>query len=207
MGVLRVSGKVSDFAIIVARSLLCLMLLTGSAYAHSFGVILIIPQSAEKDDSGKDYRNGFMLATSQRDSHPNEESDGHLGGLDVYVSVVEAGEDVANRAINVIGETEIDIVLVYGMNQGGSDLRDILEDQNVVLVMSGEPPQENSAILRLAEFRADFEAMFGYFANENAILGYNGAQRIEQAVRQLGGVDDRAGLKQIFAQSARGFSW
>ncbi len=191
----------------VAVLLLGLVLSSVSVFAHSFGVVLISPQSGELSQSGLDFRNGFMLATTQRDAHPNEESDGHLGGVDVYVSIVEAGEDAANRVINVIGETEIDIVLVYGMNKGGSELQDILVEQNVVLLMPGEPPQGNLASVRLAEFRTDFEAMFGYFANETAILGYNEAQRIEQAVRRLGGVGDRDGLRQIFAQSASSFYW
>ena len=56
--------------------------------AHRFNVVLILPGSTTESEQARHIRGGFMLATTERDSHPDQQSDGHLGGLDVYVNVI-----------------------------------------------------------------------------------------------------------------------
>ena len=84
------------------------------AYAHRFYVALVIPFSNAVADQGRQYRQGFMLATTERDSHPDEESDGHLGGLDVYVSVIDSQGDIRTEMERIVSQGRIDIVVAIG---------------------------------------------------------------------------------------------
>ena len=60
------------------------------AAAHSFRAGLLLPLSGPSTGAGKQILDGFMLATKERDAHPDTESDGHLGGLDVYISRIDS---------------------------------------------------------------------------------------------------------------------
>ena len=51
-----------------------------SAKAHSFNVGMVIALAEPSIADAAQVRNGFLLSTRERDSHPDEESDGHLGG-------------------------------------------------------------------------------------------------------------------------------
>ena len=94
------------------------MVFAPPAWAHSFNVALIIPASPE----GREIRDGFMLATTERDSHPDEESDGHLGGLDVYVTVIEAGESGPGPG-QLVRQGQADIVAIIGLGEMRSRIR------------------------------------------------------------------------------------
>ncbi len=195
-------------AVFLPFVLLGALLLPVSVFAHSFGVVLISPQSGELSQSGLSFRNGFMLATTQRDSHPNEESDGHLGGLDVYVSFVDATGDVNRAVLETIEQTDIDIVLSYGLAPDDIlQLNTVLAQSNAVFLMPANLSGQSRNEAGEAAFRTDFETMFGYQAEQSAVLGYNAAQRIERAVRAQGRVDDRGALRKSFAQSASDFAW
>ena len=78
------------------------------AFGHSFNVALVVP-AGERVQAMQ----AFLLASGERDRHANEESDGHLGGLDVYVSVVEMDADVAGLRENVVA-AQPDIIAVVG---------------------------------------------------------------------------------------------
>ena len=67
----------------------------GPVWAHSFNLGLVIPMSGPGLDSGQQALDGFMLATTEQDGHPDETSDGHLGGLDSHVLKVDSGVDSA----------------------------------------------------------------------------------------------------------------
>ena len=47
------------------------------------------PVSGPDGEIGQQALDGFMLATTEQDAHEFEESDGHLGGLDSYVIVID----------------------------------------------------------------------------------------------------------------------
>ncbi|HSG95807.1 MAG TPA: hypothetical protein VLA28_09815, partial [Afifellaceae bacterium] len=81
----------------ILTAIATVLLTMGAAYAHSFNVALLVGSSGPAAGEDEQVRDGFLLATRERDSHPDEESDGHLGGLDVYLLMVEdRGDPVAN---------------------------------------------------------------------------------------------------------------
>ena len=70
-----------------------LMLLRPEALlAHDFKIGLLVPQSGGEASFGEEIENAFRLAAAERDGHADEEADGHLGGLDVYILFVDTNK-------------------------------------------------------------------------------------------------------------------
>ena len=85
----------------------------GEVQAHSFKVGLLVPMSGGKSDAGRQALNGFLLATGERDAHRDQESDGHLGGLDVYMFEIDSNQDVKAVVAEIerlIGREKVDFV-------------------------------------------------------------------------------------------------
>ena len=178
--------------------LLILVLASGIALAptptlaHRFNVALVIPSS----DQGRQFRDGFMLATTERDGHPDQESDGHLGGLDVYVTVTDGK-----------GSVSADIVVPFGPKSFLSRIDELLDGTKAVLLAPGRSPFPDLALPLVAAFISAYEMKYGTRPTSQAAQGYNAARRIDAAVRAQGGVDDRASLRRNFEPSAQGFTW
>ncbi len=177
------------------------------AYAHRFYVALVVPLSNALADQGRQYRRGFMLATTERDSHPDEESDGHLGGLDVYVSVIDSHRDVSAEIERMISQDRIDIVTVIGSDKTLILAGKLLDGKSIALLLPGQSPFSQSDKPGVVAFTSAFESHYGDQPSAHAAQGYNAAQRIDVAVRTQGGVDDTEELARSFRQTASGFTW
>lgn len=171
------------------------------AFAHRFNVALVIPQSDGASDQGREIRDGFMLATTEEDSHAGQESDGHLGGLDVYVTVIDAQGDVVSK----LGEA--DIVAALGSENSRSLVKTALDGETTTLLLPGETPFSKSDMPAVAAFSSAYARAYGRKATPQAAQGYNAARRISMAVRAQGGVDDTAALRRNFDETAHGFTW
>ncbi len=177
------------------------------AYAHRFYVALVVPLSNALADQGRQYRRGFMLATTERDSHPDEESDGHLGGLDVYVSVIDSQRDVSAEIERMVSQDRIDIVTVIGSDRTLSLAGKLLDGKSIALLPPGQAPFSQPDTPGVMAFRSAFENHYGDPPSAQAAQGYNAARRIDVAVRAQGGVDDTEQLVRNFRQTASGFAW
>jgi hypothetical protein len=56
------------------------------ALAHEFELLLVAPPEATEAVLGQ-MRAAFLIASHERDSHPDETSEGHLGGMDVQLTL------------------------------------------------------------------------------------------------------------------------
>ncbi len=173
---------------LAALALFGLALTASPVFAHSFNVALVQPVSSAEAEQ---YRMGFMLATTQRDSHPDETSDGHLGGLDSYVSVVPALGAVADGT---------DIVVLPASVAVDGEL-------SAVVLRPGQSPFADAEQAGVARFVAAYSSAYGQAPTADAAQGFNAAQRIDVAVRAQGSTDDKAMLKRSFADTAADFSW
>jgi len=180
---------------------------TNPAMAHRFNVALVIQPADADAEPGRRFREGFMLATTERDGHPNEESDGHLGGLDVYVTVLDGQGDAAAAIERILSEGEINIVAAFGSEQTQSLIRDRLAGENMVFVSPGQTPFSQSASAPVAAFIAGFEGQYGRKPSADAAQGYNAARRIDVAVRAQGGVAETDALIESFKGTQAGFAW
>ncbi len=198
---MKISGKIG--AAIVAAGLV----LASPAFAHSFNVMLIVPLSGGQEEAGRQFVDGFMLATTERDAHANQESDGHLGGLDVYVSLLDANGSGQDMVLEHARQNDIDIAIgPWGIE----DLllsESVLAEQGVSLLSPGSVPQVDGEGAKALAFGENFARAYGDAPGAAAMQGYNAAQRIEVAVRGQAGVADVDALAQSFAQTASGFDW
>ncbi len=78
------ASAVFSFAIICAIGV-------SDAGAHSFEIGFVAPFSGPESRLGNQALDAFLYATKERDSHEGEESDGHLGGLDLYIFKIDSG--------------------------------------------------------------------------------------------------------------------
>ncbi len=122
------------------------------ALAHRFNVALVIPLSKAASVQGRQIRKGFMLATTERDGHPDQESDGHLGGLDVYVAVIDERGDVAADIGRIATQGEVDIVAAFGSEKTLSLIRKLLDGKKVALLLPGLSPFSKSDLPAVAAF-------------------------------------------------------
>lgn len=170
--------------------------------AHSFNVALVIALAEPSAAAGREVRDGFLLATRERDGHPDEHSDGHLGGLDVYLHPVDLATESLAGVRAVLDRAKIDIVAVVGSAAAAADIRPLIDESRTLLMAPGRlrtPLPE--------DFARAFNAAFGYPPGEAAAHGYNAARRIDAAVRPLDGVADRATLRQALDTSRDGIDW
>ena len=177
------------------NALLALIAFTANpALAHSFNVALMVPGP----DRGRQILEGFRLATAERDSHPDQESDGHLGGLDVYVTVIdEQGDGLA-----ALGT--IDIVAAFVAE---STIRRLLDEENTAVLLPGQTPFAEPGLPAVAAFISAYEKKYGRKPTSQAARGYHAARRIDVAVRAQGGASDTALLRHCFTLSAGEFTW
>lgn len=183
------------------------VVLAAPAFAHRFNVAVVIPLTGDKAALGSQIREGFMLATTERDSHADEESDGHLGGLDVYVSLIDTQGDLSADIARLAVQGTADIVAVLGAGPSQTLVAGLLEGQDVALLAPGQSPFTDAGQPGVTAFIAAYEKTYGAKPTPGAALGYNAARRIDVAVREQGAADVRDALRRNFTQTARGFSW
>ncbi len=179
------------------------------AEAHSFRVGFVAPASGPRASIGASARDGFMLATRERDGHSDEESDGHLGGLDVYLLIIDSGEgrdSVLAKIRELVEGRQIEFLtgivppeLAAGIHSRTRGGRPYFVDTEV---LSGS----NVSTMDGAPFAAAFAAMYGRAPDRAAFRGYGAARRIDRAVRAVAGDLSRrqAVLRALGATGATG---
>ena len=177
------------------------------ALAHRFNVALVVPASNAGPAQGRQILDGFMLATAERDSHPDQDSDGHLGGLDVYVTVIDGEGDVTADIARVTARGEVAIVAAFGTQTTLSLIKRLLDGKGIALLPPGQSPFSEPGLPAVAAFISAYEKKYGIEPSSDAARGYNAARRIDTAVRAQGGADDTASLLRNFGETAQGFAW
>ena len=181
---------------------------SGAAQAHSFNVLLLLRLSGPDAEAGAQIRDGFMLATTERDSHPDQESDGHLGGLDVYVSMLDTGSGVVAEPPAPKEGRQFDVIAVLDGARGASDVPWLESLSGAKLYPRPTPfAQDSESEPAVAAFSQAFQRQFGTAASPQAAQGYDAARRIDAAVRQEGEVSDPAALQRRLDALEAEFAW
>ncbi len=167
-------------------------------WAHRFSLVLVAPLSGPEAGSGQQVVDGFMLATREEDGHPQEHSDGHLGGLDSYVFVLdgarEPGPMLEGLAALLDREAPAFVTGTF-VSETTAMVGDAIRGKGVVLV---DP--RDSAMWRLVQtspddlellngerFAAVFRSRYGHDPGQDAYAGYVAARLIGATVRSLAG--------------------
>jgi len=192
----RGSGKLRRACVL---ALAVLFAATGvQAHSFSLAVVAVGDGAAVQLDSAV---KGILLATRERDGHANEESDGHLGGLDVYI--VLRPSDTAQATNGLVGASPaiVDIAVVLGPDAAAERAVAEFEDPTVV-IRPGTLAAESAN-----DFATRYETTYGTAPDRAAAEGYNAARRVDLAVRPLGGVEDRDALIAALAETSGGIKW
>lgn len=175
--------------------------------AHSFNVSLLIPPSKAGAPSGDQILRGFMLATKERDGHPDQESDGHLGGLDVYVTVVDGQADTLSDLRRIAPKGDPDIVVAFDDGIPDTVVDRFVSTDDIALLRPGRTPFSKPGLPGTRKFMSDYQREYGVQPSASSAQGYNAGRRIESAVRAQSGVRDKASLLQNFKTTADNFDW
>ncbi len=188
---------------IYSKMTLALLMVTASislagtpALAHSFNVALVLPGKPATSEQARQIRQGFMLATTERDGHPDQESDGHLGGLDVYVKQTGTPADL-----------DADIVVLLGSKEATTQFTAQVNQTGIAILVPGNTPFSNTENPGVANFITTYTNAYGSAPTAQAAQGYNAARRIAAAVRAQGSADDKSLLTTNFQQTASSFTW
>lgn len=184
-----------------------LTLSSAPVLAHSFNLGLVIPLSGPDSRSGQQMLDGFLLATTEEDSHPDETSDGHLGGLDSHVFIVDSGTDSSAliKSLQALMRKRQPIFITGLFTNATAQLiSKSVEQGNTVLVNPQESSmwQNKSGSLKSMDggsFSAKFQNQYGYPPTPDAMRGYIAARLIAATVRSLAEDDLYDGEKLVSA--------
>lgn len=174
-----------------------------AAYAHSFSLAVVAggEQAAMQLNSAV---KGILLATQERDGHADETSDGHLGGLDVFIVPLPTRAAKTIQGLKRVPQTSIDIAILMS-SEAGTDQDAVRLDLQTVIIRPGTINTNPTQASR--KFATRFQSVFGTAPDQSAAEGYDTARRIDLAVRTLGGVDDRRALIAALADTNDGIEW
>lgn len=169
---------------------LLLALTASPAMSHEFELLLLAPP--EVNEKTRDQmRTAFLIAAHERDSHPDETSEGHLGGMDVQLTLAPAGA--------AVGAEDVAFVVAPFADAGDPAVAALAASTDAVVIGRGHlaamPPDLDRIDPNLAPFADRFRAETGYAPGPEATATYRAALLVDRAVRPLDSVDDRDALR------------
>jgi hypothetical protein len=186
---------------LVALLLVALSFATvGTAQAHSFTVALNVVGDDQPTVLASAIR-GMRLAATERDGHADETSDGHLGGLDLFILPRPEGVPHGIAWLKGAPPGEPDIIVIIGPSDAVATEIQASRTETVA-IGSGVVPDDTPPV-----FAERFRAAYGIAPDRQAAEGYNAARRIDLAVRAQAGVADREKLAVALASTVNGIDW
>ncbi len=163
-------------------TLLALILSGAPALAHEFTIALVVSETTRAEA-----RDAFLLASAERDGHPDETSEGHLGGLDSQLELVGAAAEAPRADILVMA--------------GGASAPQALPATVWLVRPDRASPAARAEFLGQGPdgFEARFQAAYGRAPSPEARRIYIAARLVDIGVRALAGVGDPAALEAAIA--------
>lgn len=168
---------------------LLLLLLPSAALAHDFKVGFLVPLSGAEAAAGREEVNGFKLAASERDGHADEEADGHLGGLDVYLLPVDTNggrQQALARVRTLVNAPGLQFVTGRIPAEWLADIRKVLQQGPTVLIDPGRIGALETRTMDGTLLEPAYMRNFGSQPGPPARMGYSLARLLDRAVRITG---------------------
>ncbi len=151
---------------------------------------------------------GALLAADERDGHPEETSDGHLGGVDVHLVPLEEDRRFTLPELKNTHRGELDFLLA--LDPGGVPGAGVpgMTDHTIIL-QPGELPDAHawSGNSDSASFGARYRDAWAMEADVHSAQGYNAARRLNDAIRPHDGVDQTEAIRDALLRSRAGIDW
>ncbi len=178
---------------------------SGVASAHEF-TAAILAAGPDRETVLADAVRGFLLAADERDGHPNETSDGHLGGVDVQVLALPPG--AASKVEGLTGTPKLPPGVVIALGPEADVTKAVATYSGDSIVFgSGTLPSDWSLATATDSFAVRYQTLYGASPTEAAAQGYNAARRLDLAIRPLDGLEPRAEIEAALARTERGIEW
>lgn len=164
------------------------------AFAHEFTLFYLVPPETSEAERAE-IETSFQIASHERDAHPDETSDGHLGGVDVHLSVLSVTPDTMLMTL------QPDVVAVPVSWEGQGEALDRFSQTIIAL-----PPTAKKAAAYLAvpgapdlpDFATAYQQEAGQPSGEWGRAAYVMARQIDEAVRPFDGVEPRSDVQAAF---------
>ncbi len=202
-----ITRALGQMVAVTALAVTMILVPQAPALAHTFTLVAVVP------DGDRDARDGFQLAVDESPdvTHPpGVDAGDHLGGIDVDIVYVEAG-DVAQvrtalregaRVVAVLSGN--DSVAAVGAMAG-------IDRAFVTTAGAGQSRQPGWVVLvdgpgqgpRVEAFRARFRSAYGRVPSPEALRGYDAARVIEMAVVAAGEQISRSTADSFVPDSSR----
>lgn len=197
-------------SVVAAIGIALTALFTGTpnvASAHSFVVTLDATAAAEPLNLASAIQ-GMRVAASERDSHAAETSDGHLGGIDLFIRAHPA--DAAEGITWLKGAPTTSATVIVDFSGPDVAPSRMADDGTLVITPGTLPPAEiwtGNALSSTDSFATRYHAAYDSAPDRQAAQGFNAALRIDRAVRDSGGVHDIEALREALGRSTGGIDW
>ena len=175
-----------------------------AALAHDFKVGFLAPLSGMDAAAGSEAMNGFRLAAAERDGHPDEEADGHLGGLDVYLLPVDTNGGRAKtlaRIKTLIQNPGLQFLGGRIPIEWREEIRRMLRQTPTILIESGRLSGRENRTLDGSSLARAYGRKYGGQPGSWAGMGYSLARLLDRVVRITG--DDFSNPARVLAALAR----
>ncbi|SPH18265.1 hypothetical protein DEA8626_01797 [Defluviimonas aquaemixtae] len=198
--------------VLLLRAMLAALLIlgarAGAALAHSFSIGILATGDGAEARLASAVR-GFLIASAERDSHPDETSDGHIGGLDVHIVPLPGAAAAGIKGLMGTRPATLDFLLLLDGKASEPPRPGTLPGltSDTIFLHPGELPETRQDPGRAESFAARFRAAYGIAPDQAAAEGYNAARRIDLAVRPLGTVGDDAALVRSLTETQGRIEW
>jgi len=178
---------------ILSTSLVIILLMaatTNNAKAHSFKVGFLVPLTGENVSQGRDAFDAVLLAADERDRHPDNHADGHLGGLDGYVLKIDTNRDKQEvlKDISQMVKSD-DIQFLTGLIPSKISYLVVQQLQNTTTHFIDTPIKDITEMTTMSGegFTISFNRRYGRSPSLSARKGYRIARDLDQIVRKIAG--------------------
>ena len=159
----------------------------GHVQAHEFRMIFIAPLSGAGAAEGQQALAGLMFAARERDGHPDETADGHLGGMDVHVLTVDSavGRTEALKRIESLKSREPVEIVAGVLPAAWRETPPGLEQAAPMPFIDGHRVTPPQTTMDGTPFQPAFRTATGSDAGPWTLRGYGVGRLIDRAIRAV----------------------
>lgn len=191
----------------IAITLMLVLLPMDRAVAHEFSLGVYAVGGDAKDRIVSAVR-GVLLAADERDAHPDETSDGHLGGVDVQIILFLDDRSFTLPELKNTHRGQIDLLLLLDTDAAATTSLPGTTDQTIILYPGKLPDRSLWSDRQDASgFAARYVDVWSMEPDIFAAQGYNAARRIDMAIRPQDGVEEIDAIRDALSQSMSGIDW
>ena len=179
------------------------------ALAHSFSLAILANGTVGPVELRSAVQ-GALTASAEKDGHPDETADGHLGGLDVFL--IPLPEAAAEQIDGLVDHRTESFDFIVPLERVPVDLSGLqgVTNQTIVIDLGDLPDPaawSESSTSNTKSFAARYRSRFGEQPDAFAAHGYYAARKINHAIRETNGISSPEETRKVLDASRQGTDW